>query len=53
MNENIDSWSADPLSGQPIGATKNPGGWWENLPSPGIWQAIGTRAGGEVIDRQF
>ncbi len=53
IDENIDSWASDPLTGQPVGATKNPGGWWENLPSPGIWQALGTRAGGEVIDGQF
>lgn len=24
-------------------------GAWEGLPAPGIWQALATRAGGEVV----
>ncbi len=53
MSENIDSWAHNPISGDPLGAMRNPGGWWENLPAPGIWQALGTRAGAEMIDSQF
>jgi hypothetical protein len=53
INENIDSWAFDPLTGQPLGATQSPGGWWENVPARGVWQALGTRSGGEAIDRQF
>jgi len=53
IDENIDSWAFDPLTGQPLGATRNAGGWWDNVPSPGVWQALGTRSGGETIDQQF
>lgn len=53
ISENIDSWAADPGTGDPIGATKNPGGWWENLPALGLWQALGTRAGSETVDNRF
>ncbi len=53
VGEDIDSWPVDPVIGQPVGATQNTGGWWENLPSPGVWQALGTRAGGETIGSQF
>jgi prepilin-type processing-associated H-X9-DG protein len=53
MNENIDSWAVDPATGEPLGITQNPGGWWENVPRRGVWQALGTRAGGEAIDKQF
>jgi prepilin-type N-terminal cleavage/methylation domain-containing protein/prepilin-type processing-associated H-X9-DG protein len=48
--DSIDSWPADPLSGTPSGALRAEGGWWENLPNPRIWQALATRAGGEIID---
>jgi hypothetical protein len=53
IDENIDSWPPDPLTGEPIGATKNPGGWWENVPALGLWQALSTRASGETVDNQF
>ena len=50
VKDSIDTWPFDPLTGAPRGATLNPGGWWENLPKPGVWQALGTRSGGEVLD---
>jgi len=53
VNEAIDSWTSDPLTGQPPGASPTPGGWWQNVPAPGVWQALGTRSGGEVINNQF
>jgi len=49
IKDSIDTWPFDPFSGQPAGATQNPGGWWENPPPAGIWQALGTRSGGEVV----
>lgn len=49
VKDAIDSWPFDPLTGQPVGATQNPGGWWENLPAPGVWQALGTRNGREAV----
>lgn len=49
LKESIDSWPVDPVLGRPLGATRNAGGWWENLPRPGVWQRLATRAGGETI----
>lgn len=49
ISDTIQSWAFDPGSGEPVGARRNPGGWWENLPAPGVWQALGTRSGGEAV----
>jgi prepilin-type N-terminal cleavage/methylation domain-containing protein len=49
IKDSIQTWPFDPTTGNPSGAVLNPGGWWTSLPSPGIWQALATRAGGEVI----
>ena len=50
IRETIDSWPFGP-TGSPAGATqaRSFAGWWQNLPRPGVWQAITTRAGGEAI----
>jgi len=48
VKETISSWSSDPSTGAPRGATLKSGGWWESLPRPGVWQAFGTRSGGEA-----
>jgi prepilin-type N-terminal cleavage/methylation domain-containing protein/prepilin-type processing-associated H-X9-DG protein len=50
VKETVQSWTLDPMSGQPKGATQNRGGWWLNTPPPGIWQALGTRGGGEAVN---
>ncbi len=50
VKDSVDTWPFDPLTGQPAGSTQNPGGWWENLPKPGVWQALGTRFGREAVD---
>lgn len=47
VKDTIQSWPYDSATGQPAGATLGPGGWWSNAPSPGIWQALSTRSGGE------
>lgn len=47
--DTVDTWPFDPASGSPRGAIRDPGGFWTNTPPPGIWQALSTRAGGEVI----
>jgi prepilin-type N-terminal cleavage/methylation domain-containing protein/prepilin-type processing-associated H-X9-DG protein len=50
IKETIQSWPVDLSTiGAPAGARLNRGGWWDNLPSPGIWQRLSTRAGGEVV----
>ena len=53
ISENIESWPLDPVTGIPAQVARNAGGWWDNIALPGLWQALGTRSGGEVIDRQF
>jgi prepilin-type N-terminal cleavage/methylation domain-containing protein/prepilin-type processing-associated H-X9-DG protein len=49
IKETIQSWRFDPATGVPVGAIRDPGGGWTNLPKPGVWQALATRSGGEVI----
>jgi len=41
IKETIQTWPIDPSSGQPVGAVGSQ--------SPGIWQALGTRDGGEAL----
>jgi len=50
VKDTVQTWSFDPVTGIPLGATRAAGGWWENLPHSGIWQALATRSGGEVLD---
>ncbi|AMV40948.1 DUF1559 domain-containing protein [Planctomyces sp. SH-PL62] len=49
VKDSIQSWPADSLTGHPVGASRNPGGWWEHCPPPRIWQALATRSAGEAI----
>jgi prepilin-type processing-associated H-X9-DG protein len=49
VKDSIQSWPFDPITGNPAGATRGPFGAWTNLPTPGVWQALATRAGGELI----
>jgi prepilin-type processing-associated H-X9-DG protein len=49
IKETVQSWPIDTLTGAPAGASQGPGGWWSNLPAAAVWQAISTRAGGEVV----
>ena len=50
VKDSIDSWPLDGRTGYPTGAVRNPAGFWENLPKAGLWQSLGTRAGGEVME---
>ncbi len=49
VKESINSWAFDPWNGRPRGAIKQGGGWWSGLPRPGLWQALATRDGGEIV----
>ena len=49
IKETIDTWPFDPVTGNPAGASLSPGGWWINIPKPGVWQSLATRAGGELV----
>jgi prepilin-type processing-associated H-X9-DG protein len=49
VKNSIQSWPHDTLSGNPAGASRNTQLAWVNLPRPGVWQSLSTRAGGEVI----
>jgi len=48
ISETINTCPFDPSTGEPLGATLNRGGWWDNASRAGVWQAIMTRSGGEV-----
>lgn len=48
VKETIDSWPLD-WRFRPLGSRRTPGGWWVNVPRPGVWQALATRAGGEIV----
>jgi prepilin-type N-terminal cleavage/methylation domain-containing protein/prepilin-type processing-associated H-X9-DG protein len=50
IKESIQSWPSDPSTGKPAGASLSTGGWWTKLPRAGVWQALSTRSGGEVLD---
>jgi prepilin-type N-terminal cleavage/methylation domain-containing protein/prepilin-type processing-associated H-X9-DG protein len=50
VKETIDTWSYDPLTGIPTGGQLSSNGYWQGVPAPRLWQALGTRAGGEVVD---
>ena len=40
IKETIDSWPFDPRTNRPVGIHRNPGGWWEQIPKPGVWQKL-------------
>lgn len=48
VKDTISSWPIDPATNSPVGIIS----WFDgfkNVPPPGIWQALATRSGGEVI----
>jgi prepilin-type processing-associated H-X9-DG protein len=49
IKNSIQSWPLDTLSGNPAGASQSVQLAWVNLPPSGVWQALSTRAGSEVI----
>ncbi len=50
IKDTIDTWLYDPATGAPVSAIHDRGGFWEDLPRPGIWQALTTHAGGEAVE---
>ncbi len=49
IKDSVATWPFDPITGYPSGASVGPGGFWNNLPQPSVWQALSTRSGGEVV----
>jgi prepilin-type processing-associated H-X9-DG protein len=47
--DSIDSWAFDHREGVAASFTIQPEGWWKGTARPGVWQALGTRAGGEIL----
>ena len=50
IKETISTWPFNPRPGYPQGAWVDASGVWANLPPSGLWQALASRSGGEVID---
>jgi prepilin-type N-terminal cleavage/methylation domain-containing protein/prepilin-type processing-associated H-X9-DG protein len=49
VKDTVSSWPVDPTSMSPVGIIQ----WYDgfkDVPPPGVWQAIATRAGGEIVD---
>jgi prepilin-type N-terminal cleavage/methylation domain-containing protein/prepilin-type processing-associated H-X9-DG protein len=49
VKDTIQTWPFNTISGNPAGASQNGQGAWVNLPPSGVWQALATRNGGEVV----
>jgi len=49
VKDSISTWPFDLQTGRPVGASPGPGGYWVGLPPAGLWQALTTRNGGEII----
>jgi len=45
----VNSWPLDPTTHGPQGLIQVSGDGFSNVPSPGVWQALITRAGGEIL----
>jgi prepilin-type N-terminal cleavage/methylation domain-containing protein/prepilin-type processing-associated H-X9-DG protein len=50
INDSIQTWRFDQLTGNPAGASLSSQGAWVSLPTPGVWQALSTRACGEIVE---
>ena len=49
IKDSISTWPFDQADGYPQGALNKAEGGWTQLPPRGVWQALATRSGGEVI----
>jgi hypothetical protein len=49
IKDSIQSWPFKPTTGNPKGASQDAQGAWVNLPPPGVWQSLSTRASGEIV----
>ena len=49
VKDSIQTWPFDLMNGAPIGSSRDTHGAWVNLPPSGVWQALSTRNGGEVV----
>ena len=52
VKETVESWALD-WQFRPDGAEVTPGGSWINVPRPGVWQALASRAGGEIPSQDY
>jgi len=51
VKESVNCWPLDEYD-QPLGCKLERGSWgyyYSNLPKPGVWQALSTRSGGEIL----
>jgi prepilin-type N-terminal cleavage/methylation domain-containing protein len=47
--DTIGCWPWTATTGNPVGASQNAHGVWVGLPPAGVWQALSTRAGAEIV----
>jgi prepilin-type N-terminal cleavage/methylation domain-containing protein len=52
VKETINSWAIDPNTNSPVGIIQWIDGY-KNVPAPGIWQALATRSGGEIVGADY
>jgi prepilin-type processing-associated H-X9-DG protein len=52
IKDSIQSWPIDPFTGNPAGASQDARGLWVGVPPQGVWQALSTRSGGEILSRE-
>jgi type II secretory pathway pseudopilin PulG len=50
IKDSIQSWPANAITGNPVGASQNGQGVWVDLPATGIWQSLSTRSSGELLN---
>jgi prepilin-type processing-associated H-X9-DG protein len=52
IKESIQTWPDQPIDGKAIGILSVAGGSWANIPTPGVWQALGSRNGSEIVETE-
>jgi prepilin-type processing-associated H-X9-DG protein len=50
VTSSVNSWPIDSLGCRPKGSSQIlPTGYWRDVPAPGVWQKLSTRAGHDVV----
>ena len=52
IKESISTWPFSLSTGSPLGIESTSSGAWTNVPPSGVWQALATRNGGEIVSAE-